>query len=294
MSAAVIRDASAGSRRLGLSTPEHVALEFELADLANRFGALLIDLTAVGVGLLVIVLLAVFLFQASAGESATMAFSLLVAFLWRNFYFTASEVVGQGRTLGKRLLRLRVVARDGGPLTVEQIFARNLTRDLEIFLPLTLLLAPDELVPGGPWWVQLATAAWIAVLALLPLTNRHRARLGDLVAGTLVVVEPTGELLEDLVARPRRGGEYRFTGVQLDIYGIRELQVLEEVLRRPPSDGKDHLLATITQKVQDKIGWDRGEGDVDPTAFLESFYAAQRRRLEHKMLMGKRQERKLW
>lgn len=294
MSEAVIRDTPAGARRLGLRAPEHVELDLELADLANRLGALLIDVTAVGVGLVAIVLSAVFLFSASAGESATMAFAVLVAFLWRNFYFTASEVLGQGRTLGKHLLRLRVVARDGGPLTVEQVFARNLTRDLEIFLPLTLLFSPGQLVPGGPWWVQLATAAWILILALLPFTNRHRARLGDLVAGTLVVVEPTGTLLEDLLGRPSHGPRYHFTGAQLDIYGIRELQVLEEVLRRPPSDEKDRLVTTIAEKVQDKIGWHREAEEVVPRAFLEAFYAAQRQRLEHKMLMGKRQERKLW
>ncbi len=289
--------AVAEAQHLELRTPEHVPIGFVLADLGSRFGALVIDIGIVLLGLIVVVLVAGLFLFASAGDQTLAAFALLVIFLWRNFYFTASEIYGQGRTLGKRLMRLRVVARDGGPLRAEQIFARNLTRDLEIFLPLTLLLAPESLVPGAPWWVQAATVVWIVVLALLPFGNRQKARLGDLLAGTVVVVEPTGELLEDLLARngrrrSDRTAEYSFTREQLDIYGIHELQVLEEVLRRSPSDDQPHLLRTICAKVRNKIDWDRS-AQVEPRAFLEAFYAAQRHRLEQKMLFGKRQERKV-
>ncbi len=183
-------------------------------------------------------------------------------------------------------------------METDQIFARNLTRDLEIFLPATVLLAPEDVLPGAPAWARLATVAWILALGLLPFFNRQRARLGDLVAGTVVVVEPHGELKEDLVdlsgeLAVERFAEYAFTRKQLDVYGIRELQVLEDVLRRPPSDQKDKTLELVCEKILAKIGWNLAAQPVEPRAFLKAFYAAQRGRLEQKMLFGKRQERKV-
>lgn len=279
-------------RRLVLDTPEHVAVDFVLADVGNRLAALVIDLLIVSLVLVVLVVAGLIFFPRDAGDDTLSALFLLAAFLWRNFYFTAGEIYGRGRTLAKRWLRLRVVARDGGPLSAEQVFARNLTRDLEIFLPLTVMLAPGELVPGAPWWVSAASMVWVLALALLPFFNRHRARLGDLVAGTIVVVEPAGELAPDLTASSSEEKTApTFTREQLDIYGIREVQVLEQVLRRPPSVDRNTLLRTICEKVRAKIGW---EPEVtDPENFLRAFYAAQRGRLEHKMLLGKRQERKV-
>lgn len=279
------------SPRLVLRTPEHVTLELALADLGSRATAFFLDLLLQG-----ILLLGLFFALGALrmlDRDVTAAVLLVAAFVARNFYFTWSELHWQGRTPGKRALGLRVVARDGGPLTADLLFARNLTRELETFLPLTVLFAPESLVPGGPWWARVATGAWVLVLTLLPFTNRRRARLGDLLAGTVVVFEPRAELDWDLVADGRQSGaveEYRFTAAQLDIYGIRELQVLEKVLRRPPSEHRDELLEAIAAKVRRKIAW---QGAVEPQRFLKAFYAAQRGRLERGLLFGRRRERKV-
>ena len=224
----------ADQRRFELTTPEHVAIDFVLADLGSRFGALILDVLLQFLILFVLLFLAAMSWGASGNQGAL---TLLLMFFVRNFYFTAAEVYGRGQTPGKRVLHLRVVARDGGPLATDQIFARNLTRDLEIFLPATVLLAPEGLLPNAPGWAQVATVVWILALGLLPFFNRQRARLGDLVAGTVVVVEPHGELQEDLAdlrgeLAVERFTEYSFSREQLDIYGIRELQVLEDLLRR--------------------------------------------------------------
>jgi len=146
-----------------------------------------------------------------------------------------------------------------------------------------------------PWWARLLSGLWLCVIALLPFFNRHHARVGDLVAGTVVVVSPKATLLPDLVtARPedrRKTGEIAFTDAQLDIYGIHELQVLEDVLRGEVPASPD-LYASIAARIQRKIGWSRRKA-VDPELFLRAFYEAQRARLEQKMLLGKRQERKV-
>ena len=81
---------------------------------------------------------------------------------------------------------------------------------------------------------------------------------------------------------------------QLSIYGIHELQVLEDVLRRSPSDQRDRMLGTIYSSVTRKIDWQPPDDrPIPPWLFLQSFYAAQRRHLEERMRHGEKRERKV-
>lgn len=278
---------------LSIRTPEHVAVRFSVADLGSRAVAVVLDLGLQILGLIFVIWVTIWLL--SFGGDLVPALTLIGYFVLRNFYFTFFEVTWHGRTPGKRALGLRVVARDGGPLTADLVFARNLTRELETFLPLSALLTQGGLLEDAPAWANLATVGWILVLTLLPLFNRQRARLGDLLAGTVVVYEPRPKLLDDLVEETRGAAadaEYTFTPGELDIYGIHELQVLEDLLRRAPSVERQELLAKVAIKVLRKIGRDPRER-VQPERFLRSFYTAQRARLEKKMLLGQRRERKV-
>jgi uncharacterized RDD family membrane protein YckC len=279
-------------------TPEGVPIPFRVATAGDRAAAFLIDcmiLTAL-VGILVILIALTFV-AGGQGKGWILSFALLAWFLVRNFYFVFFELRWQGRTPGKRALGIRVIDASGGPLTGEAIFARNLTRDLEFFLPLTVLSQPATLWPGSPGWAQLAACGWLLTIAFLPLFNRDRLRAGDLIAGTLVVVAPKTLLLADLSGTAARQGAqqaepaYTFTADQLDLYGIYELQVLEELLRKRSFQRRDTLRA-VSQRIQKKIGWVPPGGTVDVERFLFDFYTAQRARLEHKMLLGERQEHK--
>ena len=270
-------------RLIELSTPEHVPIRLELGSIFNRGAALLIDafvllLLTAAIWILTIVLL--------SSQDIAVAIAIVSSFLIRNFYFAGLELRLQGQTLGKKMLGLQVVARDGGPLTAEMVVARNLTRELEIFIPLLVLMAPAVL-GDIPLLARLSTMAWMGLLLLLPGLNHHRARVGDLLGGTVVVRTPRASLLRDLIERDRPS-RYTFTNAQLDLYGIRELQVLEKILRERLYE-RD-LLAEVTQRICRKLEID---DIVEPRPFLEAFYAAQRARLEQKMLMGTRQEEKV-
>lgn len=276
-------------------TPEGVPLRFTLADAGERAGAFLIDLVilvAASMGLLVATLILV-----GAAGGIGLAVALVAFFVLRTFYFTFFESRWKGATPGKQALRLRVVDAHGGPLTAEAVFARNLMRELEFFVPLVALLAPASLGDSLPGWARLVSLGWLLVFALLPLFNRDRLRPGDLVGGTLVVRAPQALLLEDLSAARRAAAgaapapQYAFTREQLDIYGIYELQVLEELLR---SQGpvRWQSLRAVSEKVQAKLRWKPPVPDHEAERFLHDFYVAQRRRLEQKMMLGHRQERK--
>lgn len=294
---------AAGTTSCRIVTPEGIALSFQVAAAGDRLAAFLLDMLLVALLMAAIALCALPLLLLEAGAGAiALAIILVAAFVIRNLYFIIYELVSSGMTWGKRKLRLRVIARDGGPLTADMIVARNLTRDLEIFLPLTVLVAPQALFPERAGWGAVAAIVWLLVLVFLPLFSRYRLRCGDLIAGTVVVTDPTAVLLPDLADRrpvadgappPPPAPEYSFTPKQLDLYGIHELHTLEAIFRKH-EQGKapPELLSEVCERVKKKIDWPRDRWDVAPEPFLRAFYKSQRAHLERKLLFGTRKERK--
>ncbi|NIA71816.1 RDD family protein [Pelagibius litoralis] len=277
-------------------TPEGVPLTFQLAERGERAAAVLIDLVIMLLALGLVVLGVVVLSWQIGFSEFIIGVTLLVFFLIRTFYFIYFELRWQGATPGKRALGLRVIDRAGGYLRPDAIFSRNILREVELFLPMTLLLAGPE--DGSSGWINLLTLGWLSVFALLPFFNKDRLRAGDIVAGTWVVSAPKTFLLSDVAAGAKTrqestqttDPEFPFSRSQLEVYGIYELQTLEDVLRQKGPQTQETLLE-VTKRVQSKIGW-TGEDRVDPRRFLEAFYAAQRAHLESRLLFGERRENK--
>jgi uncharacterized RDD family membrane protein YckC len=226
------------------------------------------------------------------GRAALAVAVMLVSFfLVRCFYFPIFELRWHGQTPGTRATKIRVISRNGGPLTARAVVARNVLRELELFQPLGILLAPAAVAGGFPPWVGLVAGLWVVIFAVLPLVNRDHLRAGDLVAGTLVVRAPPLLLLDDLGAA-RGPPAVQFRVEQLDIYGAYELQTLEGVLRQGNTLENANALAAVAEQIQKRIGWTPGTERVSPFDFLGTFYAAQRARLEQRLLLGERRERK--
>jgi uncharacterized RDD family membrane protein YckC len=275
-----------------LITPEGVDLRVVLADGGQRLGAFLLDL-------LFMVLTAIaFLFAIQfaysvAGKDSEEVLSivfLLFFFVLRSFYFTGFEMTARAATPGKRMLGVRVAARNGGRLRAEMIFARNAMRELEFFLPITVMfqsiIAP--LLPRVDGGIILAAMIWTGIFLLFPLFNRDRLRVGDLIAGTWVVQAPKHRLLADLSddgAEQLKG--FDFTSAQLSAYGVKELQVLEQVLRA----NDRATLRAVAERIRKKIDWTPGPMERDRD-FLSAYYAALRARLENRLLFGHRRKDK--
>jgi uncharacterized RDD family membrane protein YckC len=292
-----VDDSQGQGRRLRrLVTPEGLVLDVELAPLGSRLAAFSLDFLFMLAATLLVVLALMALATAVGGQATWMSLAMLAAFFIWNGYFLFFELTRRGVTPGKRINGLKVVSRNGGPLTTGAVFARNLLRELELYLPLQVLIAPELLYGEAPGWALLLACGWIFLFAAMPLFNRDRARCGDLVAGTLVVTRPEVCLLPDAAdAQAARRAEERFgfSTDQLDMYGIKELQVLEEILQRDAYDPRRaELLRMVADKIVAKIAFDqpiRGDQVLD---FLQAFYRAQRRRLESRLLLGERREHK--
>ena len=300
---------NAATRQLGndrqrlMVTPEGIALPVVLASRGARFGALVIDLILIGLAMILATVAIGLLaggtakqgFEADQAKGAArhaldFLFILWVAaiFLFRNAYFLFFELGPRGATPGKRMVGIRIAARDGGRLSAEMVIARNLLRDIELFLPAVLLVgASAEGTDMGP--VMLGATAWFLVFALFPFFNRDRLRSGDLIAGSWVLEAPKRKLEAAMslghAARgtsAATGAAYRFGEGDLAIYGEFELQTLERVLR----ENRPEALSAVSEAICRKIGWNPGTGDE--RAFLEAYYTQLRARLESGMRMGKR------
>jgi len=275
----------AGRRYSILTPPEGVPIRFEIATLIARFGAQIADILITAIGALALTLVIALLPFGIGFQAAGIVFSLLMLFM-RAPYYIMAELFWNGRTLGKRLTGLRVLSADGRGLTTHGIVARNIMKEVEVFFPGTMLLSAGEL---GTFWTAILLL-WIAILLFVPLTNKKRQRIGDILANTYVARQPKTLLLPDL-AKVSPEEEFVFSASHLEHYGRFELQTLETLLRANPLDKpvKTEMRATLIEvatQIRKKIGFDDSVPDARVLAFLHAFYTAQRAYLEQKQLFG--------
>jgi uncharacterized RDD family membrane protein YckC len=267
-----------------LITPEGVDLQIKLADAGTRAAAFLLDVVFIvtaAIVVTIIVLLGVGGLGTDEMQPLFIVWIILIFFL-RNIYFIAFEAGRRASTPGKRIVGIRVASRNGAGLSVDQVIARNLMREIEVFLPLSIIAAR-----GGTGVADTLTTVfglvWALLFSLFPLFNRDRMRIGDLLAGTWVVEAPKRALMEDLSARQDTVAKaFQFSSAQLDAYGIAELHKLEEVLRRD-----DYFaLRTVAETIGRKIGSTPQAHEARP--FLTAYYGDLKAHLERKLLLGNR------
>lgn len=272
------------SLRRTFVTPEGVDLRLELGSATARATAFLLDWIMIVVILVTMTVILATIDRTNRGGEVVKILWLVGFFLLRNGWFVLFEMGRRGATPGKRALGLRVVARDGGRLTGAAVVARNAMREIEVLLPLSFLAmqASEGLADG---FLILFALLWSGIFFLFPLFNRDRLRVGDLVAGTWVVQTVRRALAADLAGnaaeRPRR----TFSEAALGLYGIYELQMLEDVLR----NGQEEAIVTVAATIRRKAGI---PDDRDDIGFLTDYYTALCARLERGMMIGRRREDK--
>ncbi len=278
------RRTQAASKIRQFITPEGVDLELRIASAGLRVGALILDMVIIGAVLIAFSIVMAWVF-AGSGSDVSVSIWMLGAFLLRTFWFIGFELGQRAATPGKRMMGIRVVARDGGRLTADAVVARNLIRECELFLPLMFLgyAASQDMVA---WWTMLAGMLWALTLSLFLLFNRDRMRMGDLIAGTWVVMAERAKLASDIATQTGDSeAMLRFSETELGVYGIFELQELEKVLRHRD----ERAMREVADTIRAKIGRPVAEED---DAFLLAYYRQLKARLERKLLFGKRREDK--
>lgn len=154
-------------RKYQIITPENIEVEYTIADLGSRAAATVIDFTLQLLFLMVIVLgtsfLAVFapeFWEAQYGW--ILGIGLFLWFVFSTGYYIVCETAMNGRTVGKRIMKLRVIRMNGQPITLKHAAIRNLFK-------------------------LIIDMQGIGVVMIF--FSKHCRRLGDHVASTLVVMD---------------------------------------------------------------------------------------------------------
>lgn len=151
-------------------TGDAVVLELRLAKLASRSLAFAIDLAVMVTAFLLLLLLFAALGTLTEFDEALAgAVGILFAILVFVGYPVALETLTRGRSLGKIALGLRVVREDGGPIRFRHALARGLAGLVVDFGVFSLFTG--------------------AVALITSLVSRRGRRVGDMLAGTVVVRE---------------------------------------------------------------------------------------------------------
>jgi uncharacterized RDD family membrane protein YckC len=248
-------------------TPEAVALELPLASVGSRFLALVID-WAIQLALLVAVLFAggVATNALDTGDHGIVgALAYVVIFLAVFGYPVAFETLRRGRTPGKAALGLRVVTREGGP---------ERFRHAAIRAALGLV---DFLLTAG------------AAAVVSTMTTRNSQRLGDLVAGTVVVRERSGLKAPAPVTFAVPAGLEAYAST-LDVAGLStsdHTTVRSFLLRAPslPPEPRARIAASMAATIASKLRTSVPDG-VAPESFLHAVLAVSQARSARDRVIG--------
>jgi uncharacterized RDD family membrane protein YckC len=218
-----------------VDTPERVVLRYRLAGPGRRAAAYLIDAMCRGAILAITWVIAVAVAAVVPGGDGigTGGFLLGLFFLeWG--YGVLFEWLMSGRTPGKLALGIRVVREDGAPGRFSDFLLRNLLRTAD-FLP-----------------------GFFAVGLVSMLLDSRFRRLGDLVGGTVVVVEDRERMLSTVAIEPPVTEEERQSMPVSLALTIKERRVLEVYMRRLPRlsrERAEELAALYGPALHDRTGW---------------------------------------
>lgn len=233
--------------RLAIATPEGVEVELTLAGIGSRFIAGAIDVAIQG-----LVILALALVLRPAGDAGVAIFSSAM-FGIIFFYDVLFEVLGRGKTPGKRWTGLRVVRSGGRPITLVRSALRNILRLIDI-LP------------------ALYAVGMIAIF----VTPRNQ-RLGDLAAGTHVVRDRHGGRREPVSPRapePIELGEattWDVSAVTADDAGtVRAFLERRDQLK---AAAREEIAAELARRLRPRVGG--AHEAVGDERFLELLVAAK-------------------
>jgi uncharacterized RDD family membrane protein YckC len=254
--------------RVSLSTPESVELEFLLAGIGSRTLALVIDYHVLVVILLLFwglgswATLGLFAYLEDAGIDYSglptwlLAIAILITFVIFAGYFVIFETLWQGQTPGKRWARIRVIRDDGRPVGLAQAALRALLRPIDDFL-------------------------FIGVFLIL-LGSKEK-RIGDWVAGTLVVQEERGDRRRQLLlSEPAQRLATRLAQQpELDQLLPDDLAIIREYLLRRnamAANARSQRSTRLADQVRAILNLKAIPASTNPEQFLEAVYLAYQQR----------------
>ena len=245
-----------------IATPFNIDIEFEQSEFHKRLLAYLIDLALIIIYYKSMVALFVTGINIGDGE---IGLALIIIVLPMLLYTLLTELLFNGQTIGKKILKIKVVSLDGGEPTLGQYLLRAFTRFYEwgaiiliIFFggtnPYMRVIGYMVLITGG-----LACVIFIAVTA-------KNQRIGDLVAGTVVVNTKTTFTIDDTIFMEVNKTDYKVTFADVMRLSDRDINTIKGVVTQAKKSSNYEMCNRVAMKVKDVL---KIQTDMYPDQFLE-------------------------
>jgi uncharacterized RDD family membrane protein YckC len=221
-----------------IPTSFNIDLEFETANIGLRHLAWWIDL-AIKWGFTLV--MAYIVGQLHYSQTVTYVLYFFVYILPNTFYFLVSEIIMNGQTPGKRMLSMRVRNLHGGKPSISQYLIRWLFRFVESIL------------------------LFIPVIAMV--RSPYDQRVGDIVAGTIVVSTKTKSSLHDTIFRDMSATDYTPQFPQILKLSDRDMNKIKELMDRAIKSHNMELTARVSYRIRDVL---KIETEMEHLTFLET------------------------
>jgi uncharacterized RDD family membrane protein YckC len=227
-----------------IPTSFNIDLEFDIPEFHRRLLALFIDWAIIVLFWILAraIALAVMSDAYQPDENSVVLIALEIAGIPILLYFLLSEIWMNGQSLGKKIMRIRVVNMDGGKPSLGQYFIRWLLRPVDFFMTFCL---------GG---------------LLSVIFSKYSQRLGDLAAGTILISTGARAGLEETVFM-ETAQDYVPQFPQVMRLSDRDLNTIRSLLERSKGSDNFHITATAAEKIKAVLHIDT---NLEPYDFLET------------------------
>ncbi len=251
-----------------VTTPENIQFEYRIAGPFRRLPAFLLDLVIRGmivIGFVMLVACSGVITTLALPNSIVPVVFLMLAFFLDWFYGLFFETYWNGKTPGKWFTRIQVLSADGRPVSAYQATIRNFLRTADIAPYLSLELLNSEFPP------MYGIPTGLVAFSCMAVTKRFQ-RLGDLAAGTMVVVDqrvwvPPNVQFED----PRVEALSQFIPASFRMSRSlgRAIALYAERRNRMPTQRRIELSSIIATPLMHRMGF---REDTSPDLFLCALY----------------------
>lgn len=240
-----------------IATPFNIDIEFEIAEFHKRFLAYLIDFT-----LLVLYMFSMLylLFGGFSIGEGSFGLAFIVLVIPTMFYSPASEILMNGQSAGKKIMKIKVVSLDGGEPELGQYLLRWFLRFYEWgFIIFTLFWFNPF---SGLGWLFMGGITSIIIIGV----SAKSQRLGDIVAGTVVVNTHTDLTVDDTIFMHVAQSGYKVTFPEVMRLSDRDINTIKNVIRQTAKTNHFDMCNRVAQKVQTVL---KVSSDMYALDFLE-------------------------
>lgn len=223
-------------QQVEINTSQNVKIEYQLASVGHRIFAFMIDFAILFIGALIFYLAIALNNLDDDNVMFYLIFLLMIVWVW--FYTLGSEIIGNGQTIGKLALGIKVVKLNGDEMEFYDYFSRWSVRLFDVYFSVG------------------------ALAMLLIASNKSGQRLGDIISGTTVIKKKNDyafRLRDILELNTKNKDDYQFDYPNANILNEKDVILIKNTLfRLKQYNNAAHrdILNELVDKVMETLGLD--------------------------------------